>query len=331
MTIQRVAVIGLGVIGASWAARFLRAGLQVHCFDPGGGTTDRLDDFLRDALGSDDAAHGWRARLHRCSSLEEAVQSAQWVQENGPEGLAAKHALIAKLDANTAASAVIASSTSGHQPSALQAMASRHPERVLVAHPLNPPHLIPLLELVPGAQTRADLQVRAVRLYERIGMRVVVPRQEKVGHVANRLQAALLREAFALAIEGVLDVPDIDTVVTHGLGLRWACAGPFALTELGGGAGGSRHMLTHLGPSLNGWWRDLSTHELDTARIESLADQLAQHRPRACSPKEAEDIAQAMRGYRDFCARQLGASAAGQEASAPSGTRRRGFAAGPLR
>lgn len=303
--IQRVAVIGLGVIGASWVARFLRAGLEVQCFDPGPGAMERLDSFLQDALDDRALLPEWRARLQQCDSVETALQGAQWVQESGPEGLAAKQALIAKLDANTAASVVIASSTSGHQPSALQAMAHQHPERVLVAHPLNPPHLIPLLELVPGTQTQPELQASAVSFYESLGMRVVVPRLEKVGHVANRLQAALLREAFALAIEGVLNVPDIDAVVTHGLGLRWACAGPFALTELGGGAGGSRHMLTHLGPSLNGWWRDLSAHELDAERIEFLADELARHRPRACSPTEAEAIALAMRSYRDFCARQL--------------------------
>lgn len=303
--VRRVAVIGLGVIGASWAARFLGAGLQVRCFDPSPVAMQGLQDFLQQALANDEACAGWQSRLQPCSSLEEALAGADWVQENGPEKLAAKQATLATIDAHAGAHVVIASSTSGHQPSALQAMAPRHPGRVLVAHPLNPPHLIALLELVPGMHTRAEQTARAVDFYERVGMRVVVPRKEKPGHVANRLQAALLREAFALALEGVLDMPDIDAVVTHGLGLRWACAGPFALTEVGGGVNGSRHMLTHLGPSLNGWWRDLSTWELDAAGVERLAAEFARHRPRPLSPAEAGKAGETLQRYLDFCEGQL--------------------------
>lgn len=302
MMISQVAVIGLGVIGSSWVARFLGAGLQVRCFDPSPTAMAQLDDMLLGTLG--DAAH-WRHRLHLADSLDNALHSAQLVQENGPEGAAAKQALIAAIDAAVAPSALIASSTSGHRPSDLQAMANHHPERVLVAHPLNPPHLIPLLELVPGTQTPASVRANALRFYQSLGMRVVVPKAEKVGHVANRLQAALLREAFSIAIDGTLDPPDIDAVLTHGLALRWACAGPFTLTEIGGGAGGSRHMLTHLGHALNGWWRDLSPLELDARGVDALLDALAKHPPRACSETETENLARAMLRYRAFCAEQL--------------------------
>lgn len=302
MTVSHTAVIGLGVIGSSWVARFLGAGLQVRCFDPSPTAMAQLDDMLLGTLGD---AVNWRPRLYLADSLDDAVHGAQLVQENGPEGAAAKKALIEALDAAAAPSALIASSTSGHRPSDLQAMASHHPERVLVAHPLNPPHLIALLELVSGTQTPASVRTSALRFYESLGMRVVSPRAEKVGHVANRLQAALLREAFSIAIDGTLDVPDIDAVLTHGLALRWACAGPFALTELGGGAGGSRAMLTHLGPALNGWWRDLSTMELDARRVDALLDALAKHPPQACSKTEAENLALAMLRYRAFCDKQL--------------------------
>jgi 3-hydroxyacyl-CoA dehydrogenase len=192
-------------------------------------------------------------------------------------------------------------------------MAGHFPERVLVAHPLNPPHLIPLLELVPGKRTSASVRTSALRFYEGLGMRVVMPRAEQVGHVANRLQAALLREAFSIAIDGTLDVPDIDAVLTHGLALRWACAGPFALTEVGGGAGGSRHMLTHLGQSLNGWWRDLSALQLDAPGVDALLETMAAHPPQACSKAEAEALARAMLGYREFCAGRLEAVIAGRE------------------
>ena len=184
-------------------------------------------------------------------------------------------------------------------------MADHFPERVLVAHPLNPPHLIPLLELVPGKRTSTSARTGALRFYEGLGMRVVMPRAEKVGHVANRLQAALLREAFSIALDGTLDVPDIDAVLTHGLALRWTCAGQFALTEIGGGAGGSRAMLTHLGHALNGWWRDLSTLELDAPRVEALLDAVAKNPPQACSQSEVHDLTRAMLRYRAFCAGRL--------------------------
>lgn len=313
MTISRVAVIGLGVIGSSWVARFLGAGLQVRCFDPSPTAAAGLMDFLGTELG--DPA-GWRERLHLAASLDDAVRDAELVQENGPEGVSAKQALVAAIDAAAAPSALIASSTSGHRPSDLQAMVGHFPERVLVAHPLNPPHLIPLLELVPGKRTSASVRTGAQHFYEGLGMRVVMPRTENVGHVANRLQAALLREAFSIALDGTLDVPDIDAVLTHGLALRWACAGPFALTELGGGAGGSRAMLTHLGHALNGWWRDLSTMELDPSRVDALLDAVAKHPPQACSKAEADDLARTMLRYRAFCAGQLKETHAGVETTA---------------
>jgi 3-hydroxyacyl-CoA dehydrogenase len=299
MNIRHTAVVGLGVIGAGWVAQFLSAGLQVRCFDPSVEAAAALKSFLAGTLGE---ASTWQARLHVAQDLPDAVRGVDLVQENGPEAPHLKRALIDAIDAAADPSVLIASSTSGHRPSDLQAMARTHPQRVLVAHPLNPPHLIPLLEVVPGRLTSAADLGRAVAFYESLGKKVIVPKHERVGHAANRLQAALLREAFALAIDGTLNVPDIDAILTHGLALRWACAGPFALTELGGGAAGSRAMLERLGPALNGWWRDLSRLELDVPAREAVLEAMARHPPKPCSADEMHRLVQKTLQYQAFCA-----------------------------
>jgi 3-hydroxyacyl-CoA dehydrogenase len=289
MTIRHAAVVGLGVIGASWVAQFLGAGLQVRCFDPSAEAGAALKPFLARALGE---ASAWQARLHVAQDIQDAVRGVDLVQENGPEAPQRKQALIEAIDAAAAPSVLIASSTSGHRPSDLQAMARVHPQRVLVAHPLNPPHLIPLLEVVPGRLTSAADLERTVGFYRSLGKKVIVPKHERVGHAANRLQAALLREAFALAIDGTLEVPEIDAILTHGLALRWACAGPFALTELGGGAAGSRAMLERLGPALDGWWGDLSRLELDVPAREAVLEAMARHTAQPCSAEEMQRLGQ---------------------------------------
>lgn len=298
MSMRKVAVVGLGVIGAGWVAQFLGAGLHVRCFDPSHDAVEALGPFLASALGESST---WQARLHIAQDLQDAVRGVDLVQENGPEAPPLKQALIEALDAAAAPTVLIASSTSGHRPSDLQAMARAHPQRVLVAHPLNPPHLVPLLEVVPGQRTAAADLARAVAFYQSLGKKVIVPRHERVGHAANRLQAALLREAFALAVDGTLDVPDIDAILTHGLALRWACAGPFALTELGGGAAGSRAMLERLGPALNGWWGDLSRLELDAPAREAVLQAMTRHPAQPCSADEMRRLVQQTLQYQAFC------------------------------
>lgn len=299
MSIRHVAVVGLGVIGASWVVQFLGAGLRVRCFDASPEATAALKPFLERELGPDS---GWEANLCMARDLSDAVQGVALVQENGPEAPDLKRALIEAIDLATEPAALIASSTSGHRPSDLQDMTRLFPQRVLVAHPLNPPHLIPLVEVVPGRRTSAEDLGRAVAFYESLGKKVIVPSRERVGHAANRLQAALLREAFALAIEGTLEVPEIDTLLTHGLALRWAAAGPFALTELGGGAGGSAAMLERLGPALNGWWADLSRLEFDAPARAAVLEAIAQHPPRPCTADEMQRLVQMTLQYQAFCA-----------------------------
>lgn len=297
MNIRQVAVVGLGVIGASWVARFLSAGLRVRCFDPSAEARAALEPFLVRELGDE---FRWRAQLHVAPVLRDAVSGVDLVQESGPEALPLKQALIEAIDLAAAPSTLLASSTSGHRPSDLQAMACAFPQRVLVAHPLNPPHLIPLLEVVAGQRTTEADKARAVAFYASVGMKVIVPKRERIGHTANRLQAALLREAFALATDGTLEVPDIDAILTHGLALRWAAAGPFALTELGGGAGGRQAMLERLGPALNHWWTDLSRLELDESARDAVLAAMAQHPAAPCSAEEVQRLVQQTLRYQAF-------------------------------
>jgi len=207
-----------------------------------------------------------------------AVAEADFVQENGPEREDLKHALFAVLDAATRPDVILASSSSGLLPSAIARGCPAHPERVVIGHPFNPPHLIPLVEVVPGEMTTPEVVDRAIAFYESVGKRPIRLRQELPGHVANRLQAALWQEAYSLVERGVATVADIDTAISHGPGLRWAVLGPFVNQHLSGGPGGLAHILEHLGPPTEKWWRDLGrvtlTPELATTLVAGVDAEL---------------------------------------------------------
>jgi 3-hydroxyacyl-CoA dehydrogenase len=281
--VKRVAVVGTGVIGASWAAHFLARGLDVVATDPAPDAERRLRaDVVAhwptlERLGlAPDASPD---RLHFDADLAAAVADADFVQENGPERESVKHELYAAMDAATRPDVILASSSSGLLPSAIARGCPTHPERVVIGHPFNPPHLIPLVEVVPGERTSAEVVDRAVAFYEAVGKRPIRLRQELPGHVANRLQAALWQEAYSLVERGVATVADIDTAISHGPGLRWAVLGPFVNQHLSGGPGGLAHILEHLGPPTQEWWRDLRsvtlTPELNAALVAGVEDELA--------------------------------------------------------
>jgi 3-hydroxyacyl-CoA dehydrogenase len=270
--VRCVAVIGTGVIGASWAANFLARGLDVRAADPAPGA----EDALRSAV----AAH-WPTmvrlglakgaapdRLEFVATAEEAVDGADFVQENGPERLDFKRDLFRLLDGAAAPGVPIASSSSTLMVSEFQELCAE-PGRVLLGHPFNPPHLIPLVEVVGGRQTDAAILERAMAFYAAMGKHPILLKREKRGHVANRLQAALWQEAVHLEAEGVASVADVDAAIAHGPGLRWALLGPFLNLHLSGGAGGMRHMLEHLGPPTESMWRDLGTMSY-TPEIKSM-------------------------------------------------------------
>jgi len=262
----RVALLGMGVIGAGWAVHLLARGHEVACFDPQEGWMQTLETVAEraeaalDPLGLD--LGNWRERVHVATSVADAVVGADWVQENGPERSQAKSALIAAADAAAPAHVIIASSSSGTLPSSLAAAAEHHPERVIVGHPFNPVYLIPLVEVVGAPTTPAETLERARATYRDFGKRPVVLRDEVPGYLANRLQAALWREAYSLVDRGLVTVEDVDTAIASGPGLRWALLGPIANQHLSGGAGGLAHVLEHLGPPTQRWMDDLGAPQL---------------------------------------------------------------------
>ncbi|MEU9578054.1 3-hydroxyacyl-CoA dehydrogenase NAD-binding domain-containing protein [Streptomyces chilikensis] len=274
MSTGHVAVAGAGVIGAGWAALFLARGLDVLAHDPAPGAERRLRESVRQAwpaltrLGLAEGAAPDRLRF--AGSAGEAADGACFVQESGPEREDLKGRLLAELDEAAPPSAPVASSTSGLMPTRLQEMCALHPERVLVGHPFNPSYLIPLVEVVPGARTRRSVVEEALRFYAGLGKRPVLVRREVPGHVTNRLQAALWREAYSLVERGVATVADIDAAVSHGPGLRWALLGPLVNQHLSGGPGGMAHTLEHLGPPAQRWMDDLGAPRLTPALTEAL-------------------------------------------------------------
>ncbi|VVD65697.1 3-hydroxyacyl-CoA dehydrogenase [Pandoraea morbifera] len=266
--IEQVAVIGTGVIGASWAAYFLARGLRVSAWDPAPGARERLREsvdahwptLIRIGLSPD----ANRDALTFHDTLEGALSGAGFVQESGPEREDLKQELFRKMDAALPPDVVIASSSSGLLMSRVQSVCA-HPGRVVLGHPFNPPHLIPLVEVIGGEQSSAAAIDTAMQFYRAIGKRPIHVKKEVKGHIANRLQAALWREAMHLVDTGVASVGDIDDAIAYGPGLRWAALGPFLNLHLSGGAGGIAHLLDHLGSPIESWWADLGAPKLTDA------------------------------------------------------------------
>jgi len=191
------------------------------------------------------------------------------VQESGPENLHSKQQLYASMEAGLGKDTIVASSTSGFMPSQLQDERIC-PERYIVAHPFNPPHLIPLVEVVRGTETDVAVVDWAMAFYHWLGKKPIRIEREVQGHVANRMQAALYREAIHLVLEGVAAPDAVDTAVAYGPGLRWAIMGPHRSHDLGGGEGGMRHLLEHIGPNIDRWWDDLGQPRINEQSIDKL-------------------------------------------------------------
>ncbi len=260
--VRRIAIVGTGVIGASWAAEFLARGLDVIATDPAPNAEQKLRKYV-DAAWPALTAKGLeknasRERLSFSSDLKKTVSQAELVQENGPERPDFKIKLFAEIDAATPIDSIIASSSSGITMSVMQS-ACVHPERCVIGHPFNPPHMVPLVEVVGGAKTSPETVQRAIEFYASIGKKPIHLRKEVIGHVANRLQAAVYREVVNLIHLGVVDVADADTAVSWGPGLRWGVMGPSMLFHLGGGEGGIQHFMEHLSGPVATWWKDLGS------------------------------------------------------------------------
>ena len=256
--IRRIAIVGTGVIGASWAAQYLARGFDVVATDPAPNAEANLRRYVDEAwelltaIGL--SAGAARNRLHFTPSMNDALSEADFVQENGPERPDFKIKLYTDMDNATPADSIIASSSSGITPSVMQSKC-KHPERVLIGHPFNPPHIIPLVEVVGGAKTSPDALQHAMKFYAQIGKKPILLNKEVPGHVANRLQLALYKEVLYLIQQNVVSVADADTAVSWGPGLRWGIMGPNLQFHLGGGPGGMKHFMegvfTGLAPVFN--------------------------------------------------------------------------------
>jgi carnitine 3-dehydrogenase len=272
-TIKRVAVIGCGTVGASWAALFLGHGLDVAAYDPSPGAEDRLQSFVDHAL--DQLAElGTREKgeLRFSGDLTDVLGAADFVQENVPEDEALKRRTLADIDALTTEGVIVASSTSALLRSSIVAEC-KTPHRFIVAHPFNPPHLVPLVELIGEDESIVQ---QAAEFYRTIGRRPVILRREMPGHIANRLSSALYREAVYLVEQGVASVADIDAALCNGPGLRWAVMGPHMTYHLGGGPGGIEHYLSHLGPSQVRRWASLGNPTLSPEVQKQIVEGVAE-------------------------------------------------------
>src|SRR5215468_6451264 len=274
--IRHIAIVGAGVMGASWSALFLAKGLQVVATDPAPNAEAALRKFVHTAWSalqrSGLSPGASQSNLKFTTDLAEAVAGADLVQENGPERIDFKQKLYGQLDELLPSDVIIGSSSSGLTMSEIQLGAKLHPERCIIAHPFNPPHLIPLVEIVGGAKTSEETIRRASEFYTSIGQRTVRLNKEMPGHVANRLQGALAREVYYLVAEGVVSAADVDTALSWGPGLRWGVMGNMMLNHLGGGPGGIEHFFQQFAPAMTAWWKTLGSPALTPELQKKLID-----------------------------------------------------------
>ena len=273
--IRRIALVGTGLIGSGWAAHYLARGFDVIATDPAPGAEAALRSFVDDAWGlltrvglADGASLD---RLQFTPVMQEALRDADFVQESGPERPDFKIKLFADIDAATPVDSLIASSSSGITMDVMQS-ACAHPERCVVGHPFNPPHVVPLVEVVGGGKTSPAAIEQAMAFYAAVGKKPILLRKALPGHVANRLQAALYREVAYLVQEDVLSVEDADAAVCYGPGLRWGVMGPTLQWHLGGGAGGIQHFMGHLMDGLARRMEDLGSPDMTPELRQTLID-----------------------------------------------------------
>lgn len=306
---NEVAIVGGGVIGGGWAARFLLNGWNVRVFDLDPNATRKTEAVLENARralpGLTYIALPQEGTLTHCKTIAETVSQCALIIEAVPERLDVKHAVYAEIEAaNT--TGIIASSTSGIMPSDLQSKLN-HPERLIVAHPFNPVYLLPLVELVAGQKTDPTYIERAKSLYASIGMHPLHCRVEIEGFLSDRLQEALWREALWLLKDEVATAEEIDAAIAYGPGLRWAQMGTMQTFHLAGGEGGMRAMLAMFGPCLKWPWTKLmDVPELTDEFVEMVGDQ-CDTQSGALSPRDLErlrDTNLVGRGHHSILARR---------------------------
>ena len=290
--IRRIAIVGTGVIGASWAAEYLARGFDVVATDPAPNAEANLRKYVDEAwkdLTSVGLSKGAsRDRLTFTTDMKKALSQADLVQENGPERPDFKMKLYADMDEVTPVDSLLASSSSGITPSVIQSKC-RHPERVVIGHPFNPPHIVPLVEVVGGSKTAPEAVQQAIAFYGSIGKKPIHVKKELPGHVANRFQAALYREMLYIIEQGILSVEDTDAAVSYGPGLRWGVMGQSLQWHLGGGAGGIKHFMDHLMDPLAGMMRVLGTPNITPELKQEVVDGVT----REAGNRSVDQLAQA--------------------------------------
>ena len=274
---MKAAIIGGGVIGGGWAARFLLHGWDVVVSDPNPKVAAQIDEILANAgqwlPALADVPMPAQGSLSFAGSLAEAVTGADWVQESVPEDLAIKHKVIAEIQANAPDHVILGSSTSGFKPSELQEGA-KNPGRIMVAHPFNPVYLLPLVEVVPGTACSDDVKDQACELLKSIGMEPLIVRNEIDAHIADRFLEACWREALWLIKDDIATTEEIDNAIRYGFGLRWGQMGLFETYRLAGGEEGMAHFIRQFGPCLSWPWTKLmDVPDLDEELINKIATQ----------------------------------------------------------
>ncbi|MGX1096043.1 3-hydroxyacyl-CoA dehydrogenase family protein [Amorphus sp. MBR-141] len=282
---RSIAVLGGGTIGCGWAVLFAAAGHRTVVVDPDPAVTERLAETwttalpVLDRLGQHAAGSAAPSRVAACAELPFVPD---FVQEALPERIALKRTALADLEACIGADTIIATSSSGLSVSELQ-QGMAHPERMVLGHPCNPPYLMPTVEICAGDRTGPDVLSAVAAFYDSLGKVVLTVRREAPGHLVNRLQAALWREAVHIASEGIASVEDVERAVTAGLGARWAVVGPTTIFHLAGGPAGLPKFLDDLGDDVERWWASLGTPSLDARTrailIEGMADVAAGRSP----------------------------------------------------
>ena len=271
--VRRIAIVGTGVIGASWAAQYLARGFDVIATNPRTAAESKLREYI-DAAWNELTAIGLspgatRDRLIFTSNMKEALSEADFVQESAPERPDFKIKLFAEIDDATAPESIIASSSSGITMTVIQSGCKR-PERCVIGHPFNPPHMIPLVEVVGGGKTSPEAIQQTMSFYASIGKNPIHLRKEFPGHAANRLQAALYREVIYLIEQGVLSVEDADNAVSWGPGLRWGVMGPNLLWHISGGEGGIQHFMEQLMDPLTALMKNLGNPEITSGLKQTI-------------------------------------------------------------
>ena len=274
---KTAAIIGGGVIGGGWLARFLLNGWDVNVYDPDPEAERKIAAVLENARHAlpmlYDHAMPPEGKITYCDTMEQAVAQADWIQESVPERLDIKHAVLAEIQAHCRADAVIGSSTSGFKPSELQEKSDR-PDQIMVCHPFNPVYLLPLIEVVPSTATSADHVARAKALLTSVGLYPLHVRKEIDAHIADRFLEAVWREGLWLIKDGIATTEEIDNAIRYGFGLRWAQMGLFETYRIAGGEAGMAHFIAQFGPCLEWPWTKLmDVPELTDDLVQMIADQ----------------------------------------------------------